>query len=114
MSIETETASDASCSLEIIEISIWNLCFALGLFSLNGVLSVYLTLGLNKKLAVAAIRCIVQVTLLGMLLRPVFKKPHWIWVLVFSVAMLLISSVEVMSRPSYSYSVVSSTLRLDL
>lgn len=88
-----------------IEISIWNLMFAVGLFSLNGFLSVYLALGLNKKLGVAALRCMIQLALLGFLLRPVFKSGHWIWVLVFSLAMLLISSVEVMSRPSYSYTV---------
>lgn len=101
---DSDDVSDTvACEDAFIDISMWNLMFAVGLFSLNGFLSVYLALGLNKKLGVAALRCMIQLALLGFLLRPVFKSGHWIWVLLFSTAMLFISSVEVMSRPSYSY-----------
>ena len=92
-----------------IEIGIISLICAVGLFSLNGFLSVYLALGLNKKLGVAALRCMIQLAVLGMLMRPIFRSETWIWVLLFSCAMLFISSVEVMSRPSYSYAVHPSS-----
>lgn len=101
MTTDTNSTSD-SCET-VTHVTIMNCLFAAGLFSLNGVLSVYLALGLNKKLGIAAVRCVVQLTLLAIILRPVFLSGHWVWVLLVSCAMLLISSVEVMSRPSYSY-----------
>lgn len=79
-----------------------DLILAAALFSVNGVVSVYLSLGLNRKLLIAALRCIVQLAVLGHLLNPIFNHPSW--VPLFLVIMLLVSAVEVMSRPSYSYS----------
>ena len=100
-----EDSEQVVCENRSIDISWINLTLAVVLFSLNGCLSVYLALGLNKKLGVAALRCMLQLLLLGMLLRPVFLSGQWYWVLLLSCAMLLISSLEVMSRPSYSYTV---------
>ncbi|GMH42189.1 hypothetical protein BSKO_10108 [Bryopsis sp. KO-2023] len=79
-----------------------DLTLAAALFSLNGVLSIYLSLGLNRKLITAALRCVVQLSVLGLVLNPTFEHPSWVPVIL--VIMILVAAIEVMSRPSYSYS----------
>lgn len=48
-------------------------------------------------------RCFAQLAILGHILHPIFTHPTWVPILL--VIMLLVAAVEVMSRPSYSYSV---------
>jgi ABC-type iron transport system FetAB permease component len=46
---------------------------------------------------------VLQVLTLGVLLVPVFSYHSWWLVLLFSTSMLLVSAVEVASRPAFSY-----------
>ena len=46
---------------------------AAALLLANGVLSIWLKLGLERRLAVAAVRSVVQLTMLGYILVPVFR-----------------------------------------
>ncbi len=76
--------------------------FALALASafliLNGLLSIWLNLGLERKLLVAATRMVVQLILVGLLLKSLFAILNpWLTLLV-AVLMLLFAGREIRSR----------------
>lgn len=96
---------DEEENVEEVELDYKNVFIAVLLFLSNGVLSVYFELGLNRKLTIAAIRCIIQLLILSLFLRPIFSMDQWWFVLFFAFVMIFIASIEVMSRPSYSYTV---------
>ncbi len=52
-------------------------------------------------------RCILQLSLLGYVLAPLFHFNTWWLVLLYAGAMLAVSSAETVSRPSASYKVPS-------
>ena len=62
---------------------------AAALLLANGVLSIWLKLGLERQLAVAAVRSVVQLTLLGYILVPVFRWAHP--ALVGGIALLMVA-----------------------
>ncbi len=75
-----------------------DLTIAAGLVLFAGGISLALRLGLEKRLAVAAVRTVVQLMLLGMVLRFVFDPArHWLLTLVVMV-MLLAASHEAVRR----------------
>lgn len=80
---------------------------ALGLAALllliNGLLSVYLSLGLHKTLGIAAVRCTIQLTILGYILVPIFSYDKWWLVLLYASFMITIAGAEAVSRPSAVY-----------
>ncbi|KAL3137213.1 hypothetical protein ABBQ32_006765 [Trebouxia sp. C0010 RCD-2024] len=80
---------------------------ALGLAALlliiNGLLSIYLSLGLHKTLGIAAIRCTLQLTVLGYILVPIFSYDRWWLVLLYAGFMITIAGAEAVSRPSAVY-----------
>jgi len=67
-------------------------------------LSIYLHLGLHKKLAVATIRCAAQLSVLGYVLLPIFVANRWWLTSLYTICMLLIAGAEAVSRPSHAYS----------
>ena len=76
----------------------WDLSIAAGLVLLAGVVSLLLRLGLEKRLVVAAVRAVVQLMLLGLILRYVFEpRAHWLLMVVVAV-MLLAASHEAVRR----------------
>ena len=88
----TEYASRA------IELNAWDLAIAAGLVILAGVVSLALRLSLEKRLGIAAVRAVVQLMLLGLVLRFVFEpKVHWLLAIVVTV-MLLAASREAVRR----------------
>ena len=50
-----------------------------------------------------ACRCIVQLTVLGYILVPIFTYDMWWLVLLYAFFMLLVGCVEAVSRPQYTY-----------
>ncbi len=75
-----------------------DLSIAAGLVLLAGLVSLLLRLGLEKRLAIASIRTVVQLTLLGLILRYVFDpSAHWLLAIVVAV-MLLAASHEAVRR----------------
>jgi len=71
---------------------------AAALILLNGALSVWLGLGLGKKLGIASIRTVVQLLLLGYLLVPVFKWGSPWLVVGIGVLMTALATREVVGR----------------
>ena len=62
--------------MSAVDLSLWSLAGAAALVLLNGLLSVWLRLGLGKQLAIASVRSVVQLMILGYVLVPVFSIAH--------------------------------------
>ncbi len=71
---------------------------AAALLLLNGLLSLWLGLGLEKKLLVASLRMVVQLLLLGAVLVPVFQIEHPAPVLGLCLVMVLLAGREATQR----------------
>ncbi len=56
-------------------------------------------------LLVCICRCILQLTVLGYLLMPVFSYNAWWLVLLYAAGMLAVAAAETVSRPAASYKV---------
>lgn len=75
-----------------------DLAIAAGLVILAGLVSLGFRLGLEKRLAIASVRTVVQLMLLGLILRFVFNpSAHWLLAIVVAV-MLLMASREAVRR----------------
>ncbi|KAG9286616.1 hypothetical protein G9A89_005384 [Geosiphon pyriformis] len=70
---------------ETVPLHWWNVALASFFILLNGTISIWLGLRLEKSLFISAIRCFVQLTILGLILEDVFKtrNPFMIMGLVF-------------------------------
>lgn len=85
------------------QISLVGLLLAALLIGINGAISLWLRLGLHSKLGVGAVRCILQLSLLGYILVPIFTANAWWLTALYSLFMLCVAAVEAVSRPSQSY-----------
>lgn len=63
-----------------------------------GLLSIWMRLGLERKLGIAALRTTIQLLLVGWVLRALFANATLGWVAVIGVAMLLAAGYEVRAR----------------
>lgn len=57
-----------------------------------------------------ACRCILQLTILGYVLTPVFSYSAWWLVLLYTAGMMVVAAAETVSRPVASYKVTPPTL----
>ena len=78
-----------------------DLVAASALIVLDGVLSIALRLGLARQLAIAAARMVVQLLLVGLVLRAVFALQSPALTLLIIVLMVLAAAREVSSRPEH-------------
>lgn len=69
----------------------------------NAYISFSLQLGLHWQLIIGSIRCVVQLTVLGYILVPIFKYDYWWLVVGYSLIMLLVGAIEANGRPAYHY-----------
>ncbi len=72
-------------------LSLWDVAIAALLIVVNGVVSVALKLDLERKLAWAAVRTVVQLLAIGYVLGWVFRYDRWFVVLPLMVLMTLIA-----------------------
>jgi putative ABC transport system permease protein len=77
----------------------FDLAIASVLIVLDGVLSLLLRLGLHRQLAIAAVRMVVQLVLIGFVLRLVFALASPLATLVVVLVMVAIAGREVAARP---------------
>eukprot|EP00201_Polytomella_parva_P008806 CAMPEP_0175054432 /NCGR_PEP_ID=MMETSP0052_2-20121109/9504_1 /TAXON_ID=51329 ORGANISM="Polytomella parva, Strain SAG 63-3" /NCGR_SAMPLE_ID=MMETSP0052_2 /ASSEMBLY_ACC=CAM_ASM_000194 /LENGTH=334 /DNA_ID=CAMNT_0016319131 /DNA_START=74 /DNA_END=1078 /DNA_ORIENTATION=+ len=75
---------------------------SLGLLCL-GILSYVMELDVHHKLGIAAIRMVVQLSVLGGVLGPIFAYNYWWLVLSYCSVMVLVASLEAVQRPQSSY-----------
>jgi len=81
-----------------IALNDWDLALAALLVVLNGGLSLALQLGLERQLAIATIRMIVQLLLVGLVLEVLFSLVSPLWTGLAALAMLLFAGREIMAR----------------
>ncbi|WP_133648901.1 ABC transporter permease [Paraburkholderia flava] len=84
-------------------LSLWDLGIAALLIVVNGALSVVLKLDLERKLAWAAVRTVVQLLAIGYVLGWVFRYGHWYVVLPLIALMTLIAGFAGAQRGSRTY-----------
>ncbi len=84
--------------MQLIQLSPFDLALAAGLVLLLAGLSLRLSLGIERKLLVAAARSIMQLTLLGLVLKFLFAQSHPALIASLALFMLLVAGYEVMAR----------------
>lgn len=81
-----------------ISLSLFDLVLAALLIIINGALSIGFRLGLEKTIAVSAMRMVIQLGLIGLVLKFIFEATSPIWTALFALVMLIASGYEVWSR----------------
>ena len=89
--------------MSVIPLSVLDLSIAACLVVLLAILSVFMQLGLGKRIIIAAIRTTVQLTLIGLVLKTLFERADLIWVSLLAFVMLSIAGYEVMARQKRSF-----------
>ena len=90
---------------EYIELGFGQLAVAASLVLLSGVISVFLKLGLERRLLVAGLRTVVQLLLIGLVLQWIFEPGRWVALIVaMMLAMTLIAGASAVERVRYRYS----------
>jgi len=87
-----------------IAISPLHLAFAVVPLVAVALLSLRLRLHLHNKLAIGAIRCASQLSVLGWILVPIFTSNLWWMTLGYCLIMIVVASAEAVSRPQHAYS----------
>ena len=84
-------------------LSLWDIGIASSLILVNGLLSLLLKLDLERKLAMAAVRTVVQLLAIGYVLGWVFQFAQWYVVLPLMAAMTLIAGLSASDRGKRTY-----------
>lgn len=87
-----------------VPISVSQLLIAASLLLVNAALSWWLSLGLGWRLLVAAARTLVQLSLLGLVLVPIFELAHVGLTLAVALTMIALASFEGLRRVRFRYS----------
>jgi putative ABC transport system permease protein len=81
-----------------VPVEIGDLMLAALLVVVNGALSVALQLRLERQLAIAAVRMVVQLALIGLVLKTLFAHVSPLWTGLAALAMVLFAGREIMAR----------------
>jgi putative ABC transport system permease protein len=87
----------------VIELGPWQLAIATGLVVAAGVVSMLLRLGVERRLAVAALRTVIQLGLLGLILERVFAVRNPLLVVGLLLLMTVFAAREAVARASRRY-----------
>lgn len=86
--------------MDYIQLTPWDLALATLLIGVPAIISIALKLGLEKNLALASVRTIVQLALLGLVLEWVFSADRWFYVLPMLAVMLFFAARAGIKRSS--------------
>lgn len=81
-----------------VELSAVDLALAAGLLLLNGLISIAFGLRLETKLAIAAVRTVVQLSAVGFVLKFVFAQSSPAWTVLLALVMVLVAGYELWQR----------------
>jgi len=84
--------------MSVLDLSAWQLALALLLVVVVIAISVAQRLGLERDLAIGAVRTIVQLYLVGLILAAVFAAATWYWVVLILVVMTAVATHAAVSR----------------
>ena len=87
--------------MHLISLSAYDLGLAAALVILLALLSLRMQLGVASQILIAASRTVVQLLLIGLVLKVIFATDHPAWLGLLSLAMLLLAGREVMARQKY-------------
>ncbi|GAB5591904.1 hypothetical protein Unana1_06804 [Umbelopsis nana] len=83
-----------------VELTWWNVAFASLFIIVNLIMSSILGLGLEKSLLISAIRCVIQLTIMGFVLEDVFKAQNPALVMLMTMILILLGCYEIMYNKS--------------
>jgi putative ABC transport system permease protein len=86
-----------------VELSVWQVGLAALLILVNGGISALLGLGLGRRLLLAAVCCVVQLLLIGLVLEWVFRLNRWYVVLALMFVMTVVAGVAAIRRTHVRY-----------
>ncbi|OUW18204.1 MAG: iron export ABC transporter permease subunit FetB [Opitutales bacterium TMED158] len=86
---------------ETVALSLWDIAFSAGIVVALGGLLAYYRLGVTRSLAVASIRLIVQLLLIGYVLTFLFAEGRLSYVVAMAAVMLLVASREIVARQKW-------------
>jgi putative ABC transport system permease protein len=86
-----------------IELSYGRVCLAALLIVINGVISLLLRLGLERRLLLAAICTVVQLLFIGLILEWVFRIGRWYVVIALILTMTVIAGIAAVQRGHLRY-----------
>ena len=84
--------------MTLILLTAQDLAVAALLILLLAGLSFKFQIAVERPLLVAAVRTVVQLLLVGMVLKSIFAMAHWYWILLIVMVMLLVAGYEIMGR----------------
>jgi putative ABC transport system permease protein len=84
--------------MSIIALTPYDLALAAALLVLNGAISIVFGLRLERSLAIAAIRMVVQLSVVGFVLKFVFEQTSPAWTALVALVMLLVAGIELTQR----------------
>ena len=87
--------------MNLVVLTSRDLAIAAVLVLMMALLSWRLHLGVQRQIVVAAARTVVQLLLIGLVLKALFAHVHWLWMLLLAMVMLLAAGREVMARQRY-------------
>ncbi|ABK44605.1 conserved hypothetical protein 245 [Magnetococcus marinus MC-1] len=90
--------------MNALPITPWELSLAALLVLAMAATSIALQLNLGKRILMAATRTVIQLTLLGLVLKTLFAQTHWGWVALMGSVMLLAAGREATQRQSRRFS----------
>ncbi|KAL0073129.1 hypothetical protein F4703DRAFT_1899754 [Phycomyces blakesleeanus] len=77
-----------------------NVAFASSFILINGLISILLGLRLEKSLIISAIRCLIQLTIMGYILEDVFKARHPALVMLMTFVLIILGAYETVYNKS--------------
>jgi putative ABC transport system permease protein len=101
--IPTTLFAAADAGELLTQLSPWQVGCAAALIVVCGLISIVLRLGMGRSLFFAAVRTVVQLLLIGFVLRWVFSVDRWYFVLAVMTLMTIIAGIAAVRRTSRRY-----------
>ena len=86
-----------------LPLTYWQVCLAAALLIVNGLASALLKLGMQRQSAIAAVRTVVQLSLVGLVLQWVFSVNHPLFVLGTVLVMTIVAGVSAAQRIEHRF-----------
>lgn len=94
--------------MTLITLSVWDLSLAALLIIALALLSFQMRLGVSRSILIAALRTVIQLLLIGLILKWLFGTTHPGWLILVATIMLLVAGREVMVRQQRRFAGIHS------
>ncbi|KAK3845031.1 MAG: hypothetical protein J3R72DRAFT_488005 [Linnemannia gamsii] len=89
-----DTDGDCGPQKPMVELQWYHVAIASVLILINGALSIALGLGLEKRLFISALRCVVQLTIMGTVLQTIFDAKNPVFVMLMALLLITLGTNE--------------------